>query len=572
MIVGVVDWAQPRGIGFSHLVSIGDMADVDFGDMLDYLAPDERTTAILLYIEAVTNSHKFMSAARAAARVKLVIVMKAGRYEEGARAAASHTGALAGSDAVYDAAFRRAGILRVTSLRELFEAAEVLAADVEPHGDRLAIVTNGGGFGVLATDALIDQGGRLAELTPATVDALNGVLPATWSRANPVDIIGDATGERYVKVPGHVLHDPGVDAVLVMNCPTAAASSLEAAQAVVAALDELGAGSDVPVIAAWIGDSDEALRARRLLDERGLAVFETPDEAVSAFMHRVRYSRAQEQLLETPAALASDVPPDRSVALEVVEDALTGDREWLSAYEAKRVLAAYGIPTVETAVAHNLDELTVEADRLGYPVVVKILSSQITHKSDIGGVALDLGTAEAARDAARRMYERVLAAEPDATIDGFTVQPMVERSGAYELILGMTEDAQFGPVLLFGHGGTATEVIADRALALPPLNFALAEKLIADRTFRGSSLDIEIALPPIEQRSRKRWSGSPNWSWIAPKSSSWTSTRCSPMSTVCWPSTHGFALHQQIASPGRRSRSAPIRSNWCARWRSPVDR
>ncbi len=480
VIVGVVDWAQPRGVGFSHLVSMGDMADVDFGDMLDYLARDPGTTAILLYIEAVTNTRKFMSAARAAARVKPVIVMKAGRHEEGARAAASHTGALAGSDAVHDAAFRRAGMLRVTSLRELFEAAELLSDGVEPRGDRLAIVTNGGGFGVLATDALIEEGGRLAELDPATIAALDRVLPATWSRANPIDIIGDAPGERYVEAIGHVLDDPGVDAVLVMNCPTAVASSFEAAEAVVGALADLDGQHDVPVIGAWIGDSAEALRARRLLDDHGLAVFETPDEAVGAFMHGVRYSRAQAQLLETPPALDADQLPDRDAALAVVDGAIAEEREWLSEHEAKGVLAAYGIPTVETVVARDLDELTAEADRLGYPVVVKILSPQITHKSDVGGVALDLGSAEAARDAARRMVERARAVAPDATIEGFTVQPMVERPGAQELILGMTEDAQFGPVLLFGHGGTATEVIADRALALPPLNLALARRLIGE--------------------------------------------------------------------------------------------
>jgi len=480
VIVGVVDWAQPRGVGFSHLVSVGDMADVDFGDMLDYLARDPGTTSILLYIEAVTNARKFMSAARAAARVKPVIVMKAGRHEEGARAAASHTGALAGSDAVYDAAFQRAGVLRVTSLRELFEAAELLADDVEPHGDRLAIVTNGGGFGVLATDALIDGGGKLAELAPETISALDRVLPATWSRANPVDIIGDAPGERYVAAIGHVLDDPGVDAVLVMNCPTAVASSYEAAEAVAGALSEPGAMRPVPVIGAWIGDSEEALRARRLLDEHGLAVFETPDEAVSAFMQRVRYSRAQSQLLETPVALDRTDPPDRDTVSSVLQGALADRREWLSEYEAKRVLAAYGIATVETAVAHDLDELTAAADRLGYPVVVKILSPDITHKSDVGGVALDLGSAEAARDAARRMVERVRSARLAATVEGFTVQPMVERAGAHELILGVTEDQQFGPVLLFGHGGTATEVIADRALALPPLNDALARRLVGE--------------------------------------------------------------------------------------------
>jgi acetyltransferase len=497
VIVGVVDWAQPRGIGFSHLVSIGDMVDVDFGDMLDYLAADPRTTAILLYVEAVTNARKFMSAARAASRVKPVIVMKAGRHAEGARAAASHTGALAGADAVYDAAFRRAGMLRVTTLLELFEAAELLADDVAPHGDRLAIVTNGGGFGVLATDALIDEGGRLADLSDATIEQLDRVLPPTWSRANPVDIIGDAPGSRYVDTLECVLDDPAVDAVLVLNCPTAVASSTEAAAAVAAAIEDARAvGGRPPVIAGWIGDSAQALEARALLHGHGIPVFATPGEAVGAFMQRVRYARAQRLLLETPAArsagpaatnaaptgdAAGDAPDPRDEASAIIDHALAEHREWLSEAEAKSVLAAYGIPVVETVVAHDLDAVTAHASRLGFPIALKILSPDITHKSDVGGVALDLGSAEAARDAARRMVERIRAARPAARIEGFTVQPMVDLAGKQELILGMTEDPQFGPVLLFGHGGAAAEVIADRTLDLPPLNLALAAAMI-DRT------------------------------------------------------------------------------------------
>ncbi len=501
VILGVVDWAEPRGIGFSHLVSIGDMADVDFADTIDYLAADPDTTAILLYVEAITNARKFMSAARAAARVKPVIVMKAGRHAEGARAAASHTGAMAGSDAVYGAAFRRAGMLRVTSLLELFEAAEVLADDVIPAGDRLAIVSNGGGFGVLATDALIDEGGQLAELSEGTIAALDKVLPSTWSHANPVDLIGDATGERYVDALHHIFADPGVDAVLVMNCPTAVASSVEVAEAVAQFFAE--SDTTLPVVNAWIGDSEQALQARHLLHRKGLATFSTPGEAVRAFMQRVRYSRAQAQLLETPAADVSDFFRYRDGARAMIAEALEDDREWLDAIEVNELLAGYGIPVVDTRVATSADEVLIAAEAIGYPVALKILSPDIVHKTDVGGIALDLGTSEALRDALNRMVIRVRTAAPDATIEGFVVQAMIHRPQAHELILGVAEDSKFGSVILFGQGGTATEVIADRALALPPLNLVLAGALI-DRTRVARLLAGYRDRPPADREAIAR--------------------------------------------------------------------
>ena len=501
VIVGVVDWAEPRGIGFSHLVSIGDMADVDFADTLNYLAADPDTTAILLYVEAITNARKFMSAARAAARVKPVIVMKAGRHTEGARAAASHTGAMAGSDAVYGAAFRRAGMLRVTSLLELFEAAEVLADGVAVRGDRVAIVSNGGGFGVLATDALIDEGGQLAKLGEDTIAALDKVLPPTWSRANPVDLIGDATGKRYADALHHILADPGVDAVLVMNCPTAVASSVEAAEALAQFLAEND--TTIPLIGAWIGESEQALQARQLLHRKGLATFGTPGEAVRAFMQRVRYSRAQAQLLETPAADVGDFARYRDGARAMIAAALEQRREWLDAIEVNELLAGYGIPVVDTRVAVSADEALIAAEAIGYPVALKILSPDIVHKSDVGGIALDLGNGEALRDALSRMVERIRGVAPDATIEGFVLQAMIDRPRAHELILGMAEDAQFGPVLLFGHGGTATEVIADRALTLPPLNLALAASLI-DRTRVSRLLAGYRDRPPADREAIAR--------------------------------------------------------------------
>ncbi|HEX5794784.1 MAG TPA: bifunctional acetate--CoA ligase family protein/GNAT family N-acetyltransferase [Geminicoccaceae bacterium] len=473
---GVLDWASARAVGFSHLISVGDMADVDFGDLLDYLAQDAKAAAILLYMEAVTAARKFMSAARAASRLKPVIVLKAGRHAEGARAIASHTGALAGSDAVHEAAFRRAGMLRVANLLELFDAAAILASSPVVKGDRLAILTNGGGFGVLATDGLIDEGGRLAELAPETLRRLDAVLPPTWSRANPVDIIGDAPGRRYADALGPLLEDPGVEALLVLNCPTAIASSLEAAQAVGAAI---GPRPRLPVLASWVGDSAQVIEARRALEAHRVPVYDTPGQAVRAFMYLVRHRRSQEALIETPPSVPEAFTPDVGAARQPIERALAAGRDWLSEPEAKAVLAAYDLPVVPTATATSVAEALAVAHRIGFPVALKILSPDITHKSDVGGVALGLADEQQLQTAAEAMLARAAAALPQARVVGFTVQPMVRRPHAQELILGASVDPQFGPVLLFGQGGTAAELIADRALALPPLNMRLARDLMA---------------------------------------------------------------------------------------------
>ncbi|HTY70657.1 MAG TPA: bifunctional acetate--CoA ligase family protein/GNAT family N-acetyltransferase [Alphaproteobacteria bacterium] len=477
MVVTILDWAASRGLGFSHLVSLGDMTDVDFGDMLDFLANDPNTSAILLYIEAVTNAHKFMSAARAASRVKPVIAIKAGRHAAAARAATSHTGALAGVDAVYDAAFRRAGILRVQALDELFDAVETLATPLAIAGDRLAILTNGGGVGVLATDALLDGGGRLAELSPETIARLDKVLPRTWSRNNPVDIIGDAPGTRYADAMAPLLEAPEVDAVLVLNCPTAVASGVEAAQSVVAA------ASRRIILTTWLG-SGAAVEARRLFSQAGIPTYETPDEAIRGFMHLVRYRRSQETLLQVPPSSAPEVTPDAPRARRVVEAAIAAGRTWLAEPDVREVLSCYGIPVAKSALAATPAEAAAQASAIGGLVALKIFSRDITHKSDVGGVALDIDPRDVAA-AAEAMQARVAKAAPDARLDGFTVQQMIHRPGAYELIVGMAVDVQFGPFLLFGHGGTAVEVIADKALALPPLNLALAHELMAGtRVFR----------------------------------------------------------------------------------------
>ena len=473
IIGSVVDWAVARGIGFSHLVSMGEMADVDFGDMLDYLATDTESTAILLYMEAVTNARKFMSAARRASRSKPVIAIKAGRRAEGARAVASHTGALAGADAVYDAAFRRAGILRVLKLDELFAAAETLDAARIPGGDRLAILTNGGGMGILATDALIDLGGRLAELSEETRAALEAVLPPTWSRGNPVDIIGDAPGKRYGDAMRVLLDAPEVDAILVLNCPTAVISSTDGAQAVVEALGDRRRC----VLTSWVGEQT-AREARRIFAAAGLPTYDTPEQAVEGFMHIVRYRRVQDMLMETPPSIPEAFTPDSAAARRVVEAGLSAGRDMLTGPESQEVIAAYRIPTVQMRIAATPEEAGRIAGTIDGPVALKILSPDISHKSDVGGVVLGINGAREAERAAEAMLARVAEKRPEARLEGITVEPMIRREHAHELILGMIEDAQFGPVLLFGQGGTAVEVVGDRALALPPLNMNLAHALM----------------------------------------------------------------------------------------------
>lgn len=474
LLTAVLDWAVPRGIGFSHLVALGDMSDVDFGDMLDYLAQDPDTRAILLYLETITHARKFMSAARSAARMKPVIAIKAGRHAESAKAAASHTGALAGADEVFDAAFRRAGMLRVFDLDELFDAVETLASPPPLRGDRLAILTNGGGLGVLATDSLLDLGGKLAELSNQTIARLDAVLPRIWSRGNPVDIIGDAPGKRYADALEILLTAPEVDAVLVLNCPTAVASSIEAAEAVVAALGP----KPRPVLTSWIGGT-AADGARRLFAARRIPTYETPDKAVRGFMHLVRYRRNQEMLMQVPPSVPGEFETNPVEARTAIAAALNEGREWLSPAEVRHVLASYGIRTVRSRAAATPEDVARSAAEIGGPVALKVVSPDILHKSDVGGVMLNLETPDEARNAARAMVDRIRRLRPEARITGFTVEEMIRRPHAHELIVGMVEDRQFGPFILFGHGGVAVEVMRDKAVALPPLNIALAHELMS---------------------------------------------------------------------------------------------
>ncbi len=483
VLAGLADWGAAQGIGFSHLFSMGDMADVDFGDLLDLLARDFDTRAVLMYVEGITQARKFMSAARGVARVKPVIVLKAGRHAAAAKAAVSHTGSMAGSAAVYHAAFARAGLVEVRGLGELFDAAETLGHGLLPRNERLAILTNGGGAGIIATDLLLDEGGELADLQPKTVANLDEQMPRIWSRGNPVDIVGDADGARYAAALDILADDRNVGAVLAMNVPTALASPEEAARAIVGAAGR----KVVPVIGCWIG-GPQAVAGRQALHDAGIPAYDTPLRAVRGFMHIVDYRRGQRALQRTPPSIP-EARSDTDLVRSIVKGALADKRTVLTEPEAKRVLAAYGIPVVPTEIVLDASEAAHAASRVGYPVAVKILSRDITHKSDVGGVALDLGSENEVREAVRAMQDKIRAALPGVRVDGFVLQPMIKRPNSVELILGAAEDPVFGPILMIGHGGVAAEVIDDKALALPPLDPVLAEAALSrtrvDRLLRG---------------------------------------------------------------------------------------
>ncbi|OGB10808.1 MAG: GNAT family N-acetyltransferase [Burkholderiales bacterium RIFCSPHIGHO2_12_FULL_61_11] len=474
LTTALLDWAKSRDIGFSHFVSLGDSADVDFGDVLDYLGSDPGTRAILMYMESVQAARKFMSAARAAARNKPVLLVKAGRAPEGAKAAASHTGALAGSDAVFDAAVRRAGMLRVATLNDLFAAAETLARARPFKGEQLAIMTNGGGAAVLAADALALGGGVLADLSSESMHQLQEFLPPTWSQGNPVDIIGDAPVERYVRTLKILLDDPGAQALLFMHAPTAIVPSAQIASACAPLMQ----AAVQPVLSCWLG-GDAVKQARSIFAEAGIPSYESPEQAVGGFLQLADFHRNQTMLTQTPPSIPQGFAPDLAAARRVIEAVLADGRDLLSEPEAKSLLSAYAIPVVETRVVADAAQAGRAAAEIGFPVVLKILSPDISHKSDVGGVALKLETPQEVAQAAQVMLQRVGELRPDAALAGFTVQAMVRRAHAHELIVGASTDPIFGPVILFGQGGVAVEVIGDRAVALPPLNMALAADLVS---------------------------------------------------------------------------------------------
>jgi acetyltransferase len=473
VVTSVIDWAVAREVGFSCLLSMGEMADIDFADVIDYLAADQATTSVLLYIETIGNARKFMSAARLAARGKPVIAIKAGRHAGSAQAVVSHTGALAGADAVYDAAFRQAGVLRVYNLEELFSAARTLASAPPVEGNRLAILTNGGGLGILAADALIDRGGQLAKLSSPTLAKLDAVLPPMWSHGNPVDIIGDASAERYGAALDILLEDPASNAVLVLNCPTAVVDCLAVAQAVLNGPHRRKRA----LLTSWVGEATAA-RARGLFSANNVPTYDTPESAVTGFMQLADWHRSRIYLMQTPPSVAQGFQAETAAATRVIEGALGEGRQILTSPESRAVFAAYGIRFPELRIARDAAEAAVAAAELGGSVAVKILSPDITHKSDVGGVVLNLRTPETVRHATATMLENVRRIRPQARLDGVMVEAMAERNGRFELIIGVIDDAQFGPVMLFGEGGVAVEQLSDRSLALPPLNLLLARDMI----------------------------------------------------------------------------------------------
>jgi acetyltransferase len=490
----ILDWANELHIGFSSFVSVGSMLDVDFADLIDYFADDPATRSIIVYMESIGDVRKFLSAARSVSRTKPVIVVKSGRHEAGARAAASHTGALAGADAVFDAAFRRAGVLRVTTIPDLFNMSEILAMQPPPRGPALAIITNAGGLGVMATDALMMSGGQLAPLHPETLATLNVAFPPFWSHANPIDILGDATPERYEIAVGACRKDPGVQGILILLSPQAMTDPTETARRLAAFIKTTPAGAPTPLLACWMGGG--AVReGRDLLNKAGIPTFDSPEAAIRAFLHMVQYRRSQELLYETPEALPEDWQPDTTRVRQIVQTARRAGRTQLTEAEAKEVLAAYGLPVVPTVPCASVEEAVSAAKHLGFPVVLKLLSSTLTHKTDVGGVQLNLGDEAAVRAAFATIRTNVERLGQASAFEGVTVQPMVKERG-YELIIGSSVDRQFGPVILFGAGGVLVEVFEDRALALPPLNRTLARRLM-ERTRIYQALKGIRGQPPV---------------------------------------------------------------------------
>jgi acetyltransferase len=467
----VLEWSYRERIGFSAVVSTGSMADVDWGDLIEYLGSDPHTRSIVIYMESVINARRFLSAAREVALQKPIIIIKAGRTAQAAKAAASHTGALTGSDSVLDAAFRRCGVLRVNTISEIFDMLEVLARQPGPRGPRLLIVTNAGGPGVLATDALLAGGGELAELSAETVQALNNILPRHWSHGNPVDLIGDADPERYAKAIDIAARDSAVDGVLVVMAPQGMTDPIGIAERLTGNSTSFGK----PVLASWMG-GEKAGRGAEVLNRSGIPTFSFPDAAVRAFCLMWNYSYNLRGLYETPELV--EPPQKRADSTDILAGVQAEHREILTETEAKQVLSRAGIPVIEGFIASSADEAVAFAEKIGYPVALKLNSRKITHKTDVGGVQLDLRDAAAVRFAFESIRAVVSARAGADAFEGTTVQRMVDSSDGYELILGSSIDPQFGPVLLFGAGGQLVELFNDHALALPPLTTTLARRLM----------------------------------------------------------------------------------------------
>ena len=475
----ILDLSRREQIGFSHFISLGSMLDIDFGDMIDYLGDQPNVSSIVMYVENLTRFRTFMSAARAVSRVKPIIALKAGRTKSGAKAAASHTGALAGDDRIYAAAFRRAGIVRVKTFEELFDCAELVAKQPRPKGPALVIVTNSGGPAVMATDALADYGVEPGVLNPETIEKLNQILPAHWSHGNPIDMLGEASPETYRQVVEICLKSPEINGLLVMLSPVAMDDPTDVARAIAGLVQ----GKGFPVLAAWIGGMD-VVGGQQVLNQAGIPTFDSPERAVRAFMDLYKYSRNIELLQEVPPRFSRTLLFDRPKAKAIIQDALKNGNSILTEIETKALLSAYGIPVNTIREAENAEAAVCNAQKIGYPVVLKIHSRDIIHKTDAKGVWLNLHSAAEVTDAFHAIVVQAHEFNPEAVVDGVTVQSMVAGHGI-ELILGAKKDQDFGPVILFGMGGVMTEIMADRAVALPPINRLLARRLMEEtRVFR----------------------------------------------------------------------------------------
>jgi len=490
LCTAILDWAQNNSVGFSSVVSMGSSTDVDFGEILDYLVSDINTYSILMYIEGIRNTRSFMSALRAAARIKPVILVKVGRHTAGSKAAMSHTASLVGADDVFDAAVSRAGVVRVQTVTQLFSAARALSCGFQPTGNRLAIVTNGGGPGVMATDRAVDLGLSIATLSDETIIYLDQHLPSNWPRANPVDIIGDAQPDRYHHAIKACLEDDNVDGVLTILTPQAMTKPLESAQTLI----ELGHQYSKPLLACWMGEIQVAT-ARNAFAQAHRPHFRTPEPAVEVFSYLSAYYRNQRLLMQMPGPSAHHVEPDVESARLIIEGAMQEHRKVLTEMESKAVLSAFHIPVASTMVARSPSEALLIAQQLGFPVAMKINSPDISHKSDSGGVILNLSNAHEVRAAYQIIQDNVHHANPEARIEGISIEPMVIKANGRELMIGVTSDPVFGPVITFGAGGTSVEIMGDRAVALPPLNRFLVKELIQE-TRISKMLGVFRNMPP----------------------------------------------------------------------------
>jgi len=473
----ILDWAIHENIGFSNFVSIGSMIDVDFGDLIDYFGTDPKTRSILMYIEGLTDARKFMSATRHFARTKPIIVVKTGKYTESAKAAASHTGSLTGEDIIYDAAFKRAGIVRVDEIEDLFNCAEVLGTQPLPKGPNLAIITNAGGPGVMATDALIAKGGKLAKLSQKTIEFLGSILPHYWSKGNPIDILGDAKADRYKAVIEACLNDENVDGIVIIYTAQAVAEPVEIAKSIIELCKSRGYQNKT-ILTSFMGYR-AVEEANCIFNENNIPTYSTPEQAIKTYHYMCQYKRNLELLYETPEELPVDVVPPKRSLMVIMRNVAMENREILNEAEAKAFLEYYNFPVVKTKVAQTEDEAATFASQLSYPVVLKILSPQIIHKTDAGGVALDIKSETEVRDTFNRLIEKAKEYNPDAEILGVTVQPMIKKQG-YEVIIGAKTDPLFGPVILFGMGGVGVELFKDFAIGIPPLNQTLVRRMMEE--------------------------------------------------------------------------------------------